>query len=320
LVAELPAYQEALRHTDVQALLSVPLVAHGKRLGAMSFISSTASRQYGPDDVRLAEELAVRAALAIQNARLYGEAQRAVQARDDVLGVVAHDLRNPVNSILLQSRRLVRSGPEPERRTQKPVDTISRSALRMSRLIDDLLDVVRMEADRLPIDPTRLSASQLVSDSVEAHSALAASMSLDLCPDAAHALPDVWADHDRLLQVFENLIGNSVKFTAPGGRITVGAGPGRGEDIFWVSDTGRGICAEDMPHLFDRFWQARGTRRRGAGLGLPIVKGIVEAHGGRVWVESASGHGTTFSFAIPTVSNGAPGGSRDGCGAIAGPA
>jgi PAS domain S-box-containing protein len=301
IAAEVPAYQEALRHIDVQAMMSVPLLAHGKPVGAMSFVSSTPSRLYGPDDVRLAEDLAVRAALALDNARLYREAQRAVNARDDVLSIVAHDLRNPVNSIIMQSQTLVRHGPEPERRVQKPVQGIHRSALRMNRLINDLLDVARMQAGRLSIEPARVSANQLVSESVEAQRALAASTSLDLRTDAAQALPDVWGDRERLLQVFENLIGNSVKFTAPGGSITVGARPGRGEeDIFWVSDTGPGISAEDIPHLFDRFWQARTTGRHGAGLGLPIVKGIVEAHGGRVWVDSASGRGTTFAFAIPT--------------------
>jgi PAS domain S-box-containing protein len=300
-MADEPALRELLAAFEIRAVMSVPLLAHGKLLGTMTFLSATPGRQYGPDDVRLAEELAVRAALAIENARLYREARRAVQARDDVLGIVAHDLRNPVNVILMQSHLLVRHGPEPERRAQKPVETIRRSALRMNRLLEDLLDVARMEAGRLSIEPTRVSAGQLVCESVEAHRPLAASASLVLRLDTAQTLPDVWADRERLLQVFENLIGNAIKFTEPGGRITVGAEPGQDEDVFWVSDTGRGISAEDAPHVFDRFWQARRTGRRGAGLGLPIVKGIVEAHGGRVWVESESGRGTTFAFTIPTV-------------------
>jgi PAS domain S-box-containing protein len=298
--ADDPAHREVLASFKPRAVMSVPLLAHGKLLGTMTFLSATPSRDYGPDDVRLAEELAVRAALAIENARLYREARRAVQARDDVLGIVAHDLRNPVNSILMASHMLVRRGSEPERRAQKPLHAIGRSALRMNRLINDLLDVTSMEAGRLSIEPTPVSACQIISDSVEAHRALADSSSLDLRLDAAPSLPDVWADRERLLQVFENLIGNAVKFTEPGGRITVGAAPGQGEDVFWVSDTGRGISADDVPHVFDRFWQAHRTGHRGAGLGLPIVKGIVEAHGGRIWVESAPGRGATFAFTIPT--------------------
>ena len=113
-------------------------------------------------------------------------------------------------------------------------------------------------------------------------------------------LPDVWADRDRVLQVFENLIGNAVKFTKPGGRITAGAASRDREVLFWVADTGAGIDCEEMPHVFDRFWQAQKARRGGAGLGLQIVKGIVEAHGGRIWVESEVGVGTTFYFTLPT--------------------
>ena len=110
----------------------------------------------------------------------------------------------------------------------------------------------------------------------------------------ARDVPEVWADLDRLLQVFENLIGNAVKFTQAEAE-SVGAAPRKGEILFWVADTGPGIAAENLPHLFDRFWQAQKDRRRGAGLGLPIAKGIVEAHGGRIWVESMPGRGSTFS-------------------------
>ncbi len=110
----------------------------------------------------------------------------------------------------------------------------------------------------------------------------------------------MWGDHDRLLQVFENLIGNAIKFTGVGGRITVGAASKEQEIMFWVADSGCGIASDALPHVFDRFWQATTGDRRGAGLGLPIVKGIVEAHGGHVWAESTLGRGSTFFFSIPT--------------------
>lgn len=140
-----------------------------------------------------------------------------------------------------------------------------------------------------------------MSDSVEAQKALASLASLDLRLAVPTHLPDVWVDRDRLLQVFENLISNAVKFTKPGGCITVGAEP-RDEDVlFWVADTGAGIEAADLPHLFDRFWQARKAGRQGAGLGLPIVKGIIDAHGGRIWTDSQVDLGTTFFFTLPRV-------------------
>jgi signal transduction histidine kinase len=138
---------------------------------------------------------------------------------------------------------------------------------------------------------------------VEAQRALATSASLELRLEVASELPEVWADRDRLFQVFENLIGNALKFTKAGGRIVVGAVPRDGEVLCWVSDTGSGIAARDVPHLFDRFWQGRDARRHGAGLGLPIVKGIVEAQGGRIWVESTLAQGSTFFFTIPTTPN-----------------
>ncbi len=171
----------------------------------------------------------------------------------------------------------------------------------MNRLIQDLLDVTRMEGGHLSVERARVPAGQLVLDSVEAQEA-ARCLGVPRASSSTwtQASSDVWADRDRVLQVFENLIGNAVKFTKAGGRITAGAALRDGEVLFWVEDTGAGIAADEMPHVFDRFWQAQKTRRGGAGLGLQIVKGIVEAHGGRIWVESKVGVGTTFYFTLPT--------------------
>ena len=286
-----------LRGLDPKSMVAVPLLAHDKLLGVLALISST--RTYVPADLELAEELARRAALSIDNAQHYRTAKSAIQARDDILGIVAHDLRNPLNTIILQAS-LLRQCTASESRSSKPADKIERAATRMNRLIQDLLDVTRMEGDRLSLERACIPTRTFVSDVIEAQRPLADEASLTLQLDLAPDSPDVWADHDRLIQVFENLIGNALKFTEAPGCITVGAKPRDGEALFWVADTGPGIVAEDVPHLFDRFWQARKTGRTGAGLGLPIVKGIVEAHGGRVWVESTPGRGSTFFFTIPT--------------------
>ncbi|HEU5254416.1 MAG TPA: HAMP domain-containing sensor histidine kinase, partial [Vicinamibacterales bacterium] len=164
------------------------------------------------------------------------------------------------------------------------------------------------------IERARLSARELVAAAVDMQSPLASSSSLELRVDSNSDLPDIWGDRDRLLQVFENLIGNAIKFTKAGGCITVGATSQDHEVTFRVADTGPGIAPENLTHVFDRFWQATSTNRQGAGLGLPITKGIVEAHGGRIWVESTPQRGATFSFTIPkaTTEQGrpsAPGGS-----------
>jgi signal transduction histidine kinase len=283
------------------SLMVLPLLRYERLLGVLAFISSTGSRRYGQSDLRLAEALAERAAIAIENARLYRASVHAAQLRDQVLGVVAHDLRNPLSTILTQVWALKRYGPELEKRSLKPADVIQRAAKRMNHLIQDLLDVALMEAGQLTIERARLSADRLIGEVVDMQSPLVSSSSLELRVEVESDIPQVWGDRDRLLQVFENLIGNAIKFTKAGGRITVGAASRDDEVVFWVADTGCGIAAENLPRVFDRFWQATRAGHQGAGLGLPITKGIVGAHGGRIWVESAAGSGSTFFFTIPRV-------------------
>jgi signal transduction histidine kinase len=290
---------QILRAVDPRSVLGVPLLIRGQLLGVLVFISSTPSRVYGPADLRLAETLAERAALAIENGRLYQAAVHATRLRDEVLGVVAHDLRNPLTAIQMQANALKRKGAEPERRNLKPKDTILRAADRMNRQIGDLLDISMIEAGQLGIERSRISARQLVTDAFEAQRPLASAASLEVRLEPADDIPDVWGDQTRLLQVLENLVGNAIKFTPGGGRITVGAAPRENEVLFWVADTGSGISPDELPHVFDRFWQAKKEARKGAGLGLPITRGIVETHGGRIWVESTPGRGSIFFFTIP---------------------
>jgi len=295
-----PERLRALRAIDPKSAITVPLVVDGKTFGALVFVSSASSRRFTADDLRLAEALAHRAALAIEQARLYRVAQRALQARDEVLGIVAHDLRNPLSTIVMQAELLKLPRGEQEPDFRDVVLSIHRSAVRMSRMIEDLLDITRVEAGHFQVERSRVPVRQLICDAVEAQESIAAAASVGLRLEVAHDVPDVWADRDRLLQVFDNLVGNALKFTPPGGHIRVGAAaPNEDEVQFWVADAGVGIAAEDLPHVFDRFWQAHKGERRGTGLGLTIVKGIIEAHAGRIWVESAVGMGTTFFFALP---------------------
>jgi signal transduction histidine kinase len=242
------------------------------------------------------ERLASRVALAMDNARLHEALERAVRARDEALGIVAHDLRNPLNAIVLQAQLLRRSG-RAEPSDQRPHETIHRAAMRMDRLIQDLLDVTRLEAgERLSVTPQVVEVAGLVAEAIEQQQAATGGRPIEVA--AAGEASRVWGDRVRLLQVFDNLLGNAIKFSR--GRITVGATPGDGEVLFWVADAGEGISKDALLHVFDRFWQVREQDRRGAGLGLSIVKGIVEAHGGRVWAESELALGTTFYFTLPT--------------------
>ena len=289
-IAQGPEHLRALRTTGLTSLIAAPLLMRGEPLGVLMFGSSNADRVYGQDDLRWAEPLADRSAVAIENARLYRASVEATQRRDQVLGVVAHDLRNPLSAILMQSSA----------RSRQPNEVIHRAATRMSRLIQDLLDVSLIEMGQLTIQSVRLSGRELVVDAVETQKMLATSSSVELRLDVGKHVADVWGEHDRLLQVFENLIGNAIKFTTAGGWITVGAASNDQEVVFWVADSGAGIEPGDVPHVFDGFWQATRGDRRGAGLGLPIAKGIVEAHGGHIWVESTLGRGSTFFFSIPS--------------------
>jgi PAS domain S-box-containing protein len=296
-------HARALAAADIRSLVTVPLVAHGRLVGAMALVSSTPSRLYGPADVRLFEELGQRAGLAIESARLYRAAQRATQARDDLLGVVAHDLRNPLGVIVMQAavlRTRAAGGEEPF--ADKAAEMVERAALQMSRLIEDLLDTTRIAAGEMHFAPASVDTEELVTSCVEASRLAAVTAAIELRLDLEGALPAVWVDRGRIVQVLDNLLGNALKFTAPGGSITVGASR-RGETVlFWVRDTGRGIPAEDLPRVFDKYWQAVKTERRGSGLGLPIVKHIIDAHRGRIWVESTVAEGSTFYFTLPTAS------------------
>ena len=295
-----PERLRALRAIDPKSAITVPLVVDGKTFGALVFVSSASSRRFTADDLRLAEALAHRAALVIEKARLYRVAQQALQARDEVLGIVAHDLRNPLSTIVMQAELLKLPRGEQEPGFRDVALSIHRSAVRMSRMIQDLLDIARVESGHFLVERSRVPVSQLICEAVNSQESIAAAASVDLRLEVARDVPDVWADRDRLLQVFDNLVGNAIKFTPPGGHIRVGAAaPNEDEVQFWVADTGVGVAAEDLPHVFDRFWQAYEGERRGTGLGLTIVKGIIEAHAGRIWVESAVGMGTTFFFALP---------------------
>ncbi len=224
--------------------------------------------------------------------------RQAVRARDEVVAVVSHDLRNPVGTIQLASE-LSLEVPFPEEKQREQLSIIYRAASRMSRLIEDLLDVARIEAGGLAVEARPEFVTPIFEEAVALNQALAEERGLILRWEAGAHLPEVQADRDRVLQVLSNLVDNAIRFTSSGGAVTMRAERADGDVLLSVSDSGEGIRKEDQEHLFDRFWQPRRRDRRGAGLGLAIVKGIVDAHGGRVWVESEPGEGSTFYFTLP---------------------
>lgn len=296
--ASSPEHRDFLERLGIGAVLAVPLIARGKTRGAIGLmLGSSNPRAYQPWDVDLAEEMARRVALAADNLYLYHDARLAVRARDQVLAVVSHDLRNLLNPISISAEQLLASllgGPE-----VRTIEVIRRAADQMDLLIQDLLDVAKIEEGRLVLERERLDPEPLICEALESYLPLAARKSLVLDREVAPGTPAVEADRHRLLRVLANLVGNALKFTPVGGRITVGAEPhGEGEVRFWVADTGPGIPERDREHVFTPFWQALPRSRGGTGLGLSITKGLIEAHGGHVWVDSVVGRGSVFSFTL----------------------
>jgi len=255
---------------------------------------------------RAAAERAAALSAAEQLSLEKTRAERAVEVRDEVLAIVSHDLRSPVTATAvtadLLERRLDREAPALSRYAR----TIQRRADEMGRLIADLLDAASIEAGRLSIRPCTLPAISLGRRAVERFQPLAEAAGIALELRVEEELPQIECDPDRILQALSNLLGNALKVTPAGGTVAVTIGASADEIRFTVSDTGCGIEAEDVPHLFERFRRGRSVKYEGSGLGLAIVRGIIEAHGGRVRVESAPGQGARFSFALPVTRPAAP--------------
>lgn len=284
-----------------RSLICVPLASSGPPLGALTLVTSDASgRRFSIADLSLAADLARRAAIVVEHARLFNEAQQATRARDDVLAVVAHDLRNPLNTVSMAVSLMLESTPPERVQERRQVEIVRRAADRMNRMIQDLLDVKRMESGRLAIDVKAESPVSLINDTIDMLRPIASGSTIRLEANVEEGLPQVLADSARIQQVLSNLVGNAVKFTPRNGRVSITAEPADGEVRFGVIDTGPGIPAEQLPHIFGRFWQAQPSDRRGIGLGLAIAKGLVEAHKGKIWVESHVGLGSTFYFTLPT--------------------
>jgi signal transduction histidine kinase/DNA-binding NarL/FixJ family response regulator len=280
----------------VRSHLAIPVDLPGGDLQGTLLFGHSRPDVFQPRHERVLMGLARWLALAIQNARLLRRAQQAVEARDGMLAVVSHDLRNPLN-VIATSASLILEIPLAEEKKRAQLEVIRRTTDRMNRLIQDLLDVTGIEAGKLSIKPEPLEVDHTLEEACEMMAPLAAERGLELVSRPSGLGQAVRADRERLLQVFSNLLGNAIRFTPHGGTVVIGAEQGDGSVVFFVEDTGPGIPTDDLPHLFDRFW--KGKNSPGSGLGLPIAKGIVEVHGGTIAVESALGRGTRIHFTIP---------------------
>lgn len=289
---------QLLRRLDPRAVLTVPMVAREEVLGTITVAATRREARYDDDDVAFALQLADRAALAVDNARLYGDARAAVRMREDVLAVVSHDLRDLLSSAYGSAELLLEPWLSDDRR-QSLIRRQLRVLRRADRLIDDLLAAARGATHTADLAVEPLAAGELLREAVEPFREQAEAEGVEITLEAGEPVPPVAADRHRVLRVLSNLLSNALRYGAGGGRVEVAVEANDELAIFRVSDDGPGVSPEDHDRLFERFWRGERSEGKGLGLGLAIARDIVEAHGGRIWVESAPGQGCTFRFSLP---------------------
>lgn len=237
-----------------------------------------------------------------QRKRFEEQIHRGLQLRDDMVGIVSHDLRNPVAAVKMLADAILRESDRCGSEEMKNnVELIRTAAGQMDTLISDLLDVTRLEAGKLSVHLERIGANVLVKSAIATLKPIATEKQIKLVTSLAPDAGEVLADEARIHQVLSNLIGNALKFTPAGGTVKVSTKAREDRVEFCVADTGPGIPADQLPHIFKRYWQSRRTERHGAGLGLPIAKGIIAAHEGTIHAESEPGSGTQLYFTLARV-------------------
>jgi PAS domain S-box-containing protein len=291
-----------MREIGFTSAIIAPLVSQGRTLGVITFISAESGRRYGREELALAENLAHRAGIAVDNARLYRTAQDANRLKDEFLATVSHELRTPLTAILGWASMLRKT--EFERQTaQNALETIERNARAQSQIIEDLLDVSRIVTGKLRLDVRQVEPASFIDAAVDSVRPAAEAKGVRLSKALDTGPTALSGDPARLQQVTWNLLTNAIKFTPRGGRVEIRLSRVGSNVEITVSDTGAGIKHEFLPYVFDRFRQADSstTRRHGGlGLGLSIVRHLVELHGGSVRAESGGeGQGSTFTVTLP---------------------
>lgn len=301
---------ESVKRRGVKALLGVPLLDADELIG-VAVIGSLTSFEFPENDRRLFAAVADRGTAAIQLQRLrlatqdqerqLAEVQDALRARDKVLSTVAHEVRTPIGIVLMQADSLVqRTTPPPDGWLPKRVSSIHRAAERIDRLVEDLVEYTNLRAGRLQFTIGCHEAADVVREAVEMFAPAANERGIVVETELSPGLPALSCDRERILQVFSLLTSNALRALQDGGRIAIRAQHDDLGVVFSVEDTGPAIDAKELNHLFERAWRGERGGPGRSGVGLAISKGIVEAHGGRIWVASDARGGATFCFAVPT--------------------
>ena len=297
-----PDHVRLMKMLGCQSLLLIPLVARGQTLGLLTLASRDRSRQYDGADLALAQELAGRAAIALDNARLYRESQNASRTKDEFLAMVSHELRTPINAVLGWAAMLREHRLDPSR-AEYACDAIERGARAQAHMLEQLLDVSRAISGKLELRLAPAHLAGIVAAAADSVRPEADDKKVRITSHLERSLPLMMVDPERLQQVVVNLLSNAVKFSPSEGEVHVELRRDEAAAEIIVRDHGVGIRREFLPYVFDRFRQAEGNRRktnRGLGLGMSIARDIVERHGGTIGAESdGEGKGATFTVRLP---------------------
>ncbi|MHC5857599.1 hybrid sensor histidine kinase/response regulator [Nostoc sp.] len=291
-----------LRQLQVKSQMVVPLLVHKRKLGTILFASAQPGRHYTIADLEMAEELAQRAAFAIENSQLYQQAQEANRIKEEFLAIVSHELRTPLNS-MLGWVQLIRNRKLDERTTSNALETIERNAKLQRKLIEDILDISRIVQGQIHLNIRKVDFVPIIQAAIAAIHPTSEIKDIQVESNLDSSVGQVMGDAERLQQVVWNLLSNAVKFTPSRGRVEVCLEQINSNVQITVSDTGKGISADFLPYIFERFRQADSTITRvdnGLGLGLAIVHHLVEMHSGTVYaVSEGEGQGATFTVLLP---------------------
>jgi PAS domain S-box-containing protein len=296
-----PEQLEMIKAFGLRSYISVLIQLRNVQLGVITLVRGPHLPVFQEKDLEFLEDLAQRAALAIDNSRLYLESQKAIKTREDVVSFVSHDLKNPLSAISLSSKMLEKllSLGETGEKSKRVLQRIQTSTQGMNNLINSILDLSKIGAWGLTVHSNPENIRSLIDEALESAKLGAFQKSVCLSKELDPTLGELSCDRHQISRVLANLISNAIKFSPKGGNVAVSVQTLREELIFSVSDEGPGIPPEQQGRVFERFWQAKETAHQGTGLGLVIVKEIVEAHQGKIWIESQLGKGTTFYFSLP---------------------
>jgi len=278
---------------STRSILGVPLRVKDKVIGVLEVLNKMDDKEFAQDDVETLTILAAQAAIAIENARLFQQS--------DLLSEVVHELRTPLTSIRGYSKMLLLAENIDQEKKLEFAETIHREAVRLGQMINDFLDLARLESGRTHIAQEPVNVTEVISETLAILQPQAAERQISIALEIPETLPTLIGDADRLKQVMVNLVSNAVKYNHEGGRVDIEVKVGEDELNVAVRDTGRGITEEDLPHIFEKFYRVDDPEQqtKGTGLGLSIAKHIVEVHGGTISVQSVWGQGSTFAFTLP---------------------